>query len=163
MTFLNKDLLAGLSFLLFGLLLVTYLIPVWVDEPRRIQFVVLAPSYYPKLIAFALIVIGSTISIRSLYFKQGEHLVGGLHVATYFRVVAAVATFFATALLLPFAGFVLGSTVFLAILMLLAGERSPTTIALIAVSLPILLYLFFTKLANIPIPGGVLESLLQRI
>jgi len=57
-------------------------------------------------------------------------------------------------------GFVLSSTGALIILLLLAGERKPIPLILIPLLLPLGLHLFFTHLANIPIPAGPLQSLI---
>ena len=57
-------------------------------------------------------------------------------------------------------GFVLATAIALVVLMLFAGERRPQIVVPVAVGVPLALYFFFTKAASIPIPSGVLESIL---
>ena len=58
---------------------------------------------------------------------------------------------------LPQAGFVLMSTIALLVLMTIAGERRLHLMLPISILLPLGLYFFFNKIANIPIPAGVLQ------
>ncbi len=159
----KRDFWAGGAFLVLGLALLFVLIPVGVDAPRKVQIAALAPSYYPNLIAIAMAVLGLAIVVRAVMSNGDNGRLAGAPAAAVAKVCSVVLVLFATAYLLPFLGFVLASTIALIVLMLLAGERNPVTVALVAVLLPAVLYLFFTKLANIPIPGGVLDPILLRI
>jgi hypothetical protein len=47
--------------------------------------------------------------------------------------------------------------------LLLAGERRATIIIPVAALLPVVLYLFFYKIANIPIPLGIAAPLLEGL
>jgi hypothetical protein len=44
--------------------------------------------------------------------------------------------------------------------MLLGGERRVIIILSVSILAPLFIYLFFTKIAQIPIPNGLLERLL---
>lgn len=158
-----RDMWAGIVFLALGLSLIFVLIPVGVVEPKKVPFEVLSPSYYPRLVAIAMVLLGAAIAIRGVRNASDEGRFEAPEKSAVLKVCAAFAILFATAYSLPFAGFVLAGSVALAALMVLAGERKPLIIALNAILLPLVLYLFFTKLANIPIPGGVLDPYLLRI
>lgn len=160
---LKRDLLAGVSILLIGILLVGVLIPFGVDEPGSVEFAALAPSYYPRFVGIAMILLGLAITVRSIYRPVADELFEIPESVLVYKAVCAIAIMFATALFVPTAGFVLVGSAALLALMLLAGERNPVIIAIAVIGLPLLLYFFFTKLANIPIPGGVLEPVLIRI
>lgn len=166
MTKLNENFWAGLLFVILGAALVFLLIPLGVEEPKRIDIAVLAPSYYPKLISIAMILIGASIALKALRETTAQDMPAAeadAPGAARAKLLIAVAILFATVVILPHAGFVLASTLALILLMILAGERRPMTIGLVAGLLPFGLYLFFTKLANIPIPGGVLDPVLLRL
>ncbi len=158
-----RDLWAGIAFLAIGLVLIFILIPTGVAEPKKVPFAVLSPSYYPRLVAIAMAVLGAVIAVRGVrHASDGVRFAAPDGVAAL-KVCAVFVILFSTAYALPTAGFVLGGAVALAALMLLAGERRPLIVGLNAILLPLVLYLFFTKLANIPIPGGVLDPYLLRI
>lgn len=63
------------------------------------------------------------------------------------------------AIALPTLGFVVTSTIVLFVLLLLAGERKPVWLVFIPALLPVSLFFFFTKVANIPIPTGIFETM----
>lgn len=159
----NRDFWSGLVFLLFGVVLIVFLIPSGVVEPKRIKFAVLSPSYYPRIIAIAMSLIGLAICIGSLKGKDDDFVTSTVDLYAMGKVVTVFIVLFATAYALPHAGFVLASAVALVVLMALAGERNPFIVVGVAIILPIVLYFFFTKLASVPIPGGILDPILQRI
>lgn len=160
---MKRDLIAGVSVLLIGILLVFVLIPTGVDEPGSVEFAALAPSYYPRFVGIAMMVLGLAIAVRSIYRPVADDLFEIPESVLVYKAICAIAIMFATALFVSSVGFVLVGAAALLALMLLAGERSPVILAAAAICLPLLLYFFFTKLANIPIPGGVLEPVLIRI
>lgn len=161
--FQNKDVWAGLIVFLIGAALIVYLIPQGIDEPKKVKFAVMSPSYYPRIVAIAMALIGVAIAVGAATNKSTDSLFAGLDTQSIIKVGTVAIIFLATAYALPHAGFVLTCTVALVALMLLAGERNPLIIAPIALILPFGLHLFFTKIANVPIPAGVLETYLQRI
>ncbi len=159
----RMDFWAGLVFLMFGLLVLLVLIPIGVDEPKKVPFVVLSPSYYPRIIAIAMTIVGLAVTARAVTTASNDRNLKMPRIDAVIKVVIVFAVLAVLSVILPSTGFVLGSFLALTALLLLAGERNPITIGLVAILLPIGLYLFFTKLANIPIPGGVLDPILLRI
>ncbi|MGD9671604.1 MAG: tripartite tricarboxylate transporter TctB family protein [Hyphomicrobiaceae bacterium] len=163
MVFQNRDFLAGLIFLLIGAVLLVFLIPAGIDEPQKVKFAVMSPSYYPRIIGIVMAFIGLTITIGAIISKTPASHFSDMDAQSVAKVVAVFIAFLLTAYALPYAGFVLTCTLCLVFLMTLAGERNPLILAPVALLLPICLYLFFTKIANVPIPGGILETYLQRV
>lgn len=157
------DFLAGLLFLAVGLFLVFVMIPVGIVEPTKVPFAVLAPSYYPRLVAIAMVLIGLAVTARAATKSSGDSELSAPDGTGAIKLAGAVIVMFAVAFTLPELGFVLGTAIGLAVLLLIAGERSPIVVLLTVVLLPLGLYVFFTKMANIPIPGGVLDPVLLRI
>ena len=160
---MKRDMLAGISVLFIGILLVFVLIPIGVDEPGSVEFAALAPSYYPRFVGIAMILLGLAITVRSIYRPVADDLFEIPESVLVYKAICAIVIMFATAIFVSSVGFVLVGAAALLALMFLAGERSPVIIAVAVIGLPLLLYFFFTKLANIPIPGGVLEPVLIRI
>jgi len=77
-----------------------------------------------------------------------------------FILIGVITTLAAYYIALEPLGFVLASTIALFVLLLLAGERSALALVSISLVLPITLHLFFTHVANIPIPSGVLQPVI---
>ena len=162
---LNANAIAGALYLILGLFMVFVLIPLGVDEPGNVEFAVLAPSYWPRVICLALAALGLGMLVRNwLSHRSGEPNAADepstLSELVFWRVALVIAGSFVLYMLLEPLGFVLAGAIALALLMLLAGERRPLHLALISAGIPLLLYLFFTKAASIPIPAGILEPIL---
>lgn len=163
--YLNQNTIAGALYLILGLFIVFILIPLGVDEPSNVQYPPLAPSYWPRIISFCLAALGVAILVRS-----GMRIAKGSAVGEasddpaeeriYWRAGVVIALGFTLYAVLETLGFVLATTIALVILMLFAGERRVQIILPVALGVPLALYFFFTKAASIPIPSGILESIL---
>ena len=157
----NKDLMVGLLLALLGLVFLAVLIPFGIVEPKKVRYLAMSPSFYPRLVAVALLLFGVAISVRA--YIQGytaNETDPSWRQDAWFRVSLVFIFLTAMALLLGHLGFVISSTIAIAALCYLAGERRLWLIAPIAIIAPIALYFFFVKVASIPIPAGVLKSLL---
>lgn len=161
--FLNIGSVAGAVYLLLGLFVVFVLIPIGVDEPSNVEFAVLAPSYWPRVICIVLALLGIGMLVRRfLEIQKGkaEEEESGIRDLIFWRVGLVIAGTFLIYAVLETLGFVLTGIIALAVLMLIAGERRPLQIALVSLGVPLALYFFFTKAASIPIPAGILEPIL---
>ena len=156
---IKKDILAASVFVFFGLLLILLLIPRGVVEPGNVELAILSPSYYPKIISYILILIGLGIFIKNFpngFFEESEKI----EKKYLFRILIIFITILTIVFFLPTFGIPLTSGIALLFLLMLGGERKPIIIFLVSTLVPLLIYLFFTKVAQIPIPNGLLESLL---
>ena len=157
------DLMAGLLFIAIAAIILWFAIPYGVKEPKKIKYAALSPSYYPRIVGYILLLFGAFITGSQLLknrsskedsegeaWRQNRHLV----------LVGVALTLFVYYLCLEPLGFVLASAVALLVLLLLAGEKKPLALILIPLILPLSLHLFFTHVANIPIPAGILQSIL---
>jgi hypothetical protein len=156
---IKKDILAASAFVFFGLLLILLLIPRGVVEPGNVELAILSPSYYPKIISYILILIGLGIFIKNFpngFFEESEKI----EKKYLFRILIIFITILTIVFFLPTFGIPLTSGIALLFLLMLGGERRPIIIFLVSTLVPLLIYLFFTKVAQIPIPNGLLESLL---
>ena len=168
---LNRNIVAGLCFLGFGLLGVFVLIPLGIQIPPDIKYRALSPSFWPYIVCAGIAVVGALLLIAE--FLTGRSKTeggpaadvpqGGRSRWTTWRPAIAMALLLAIYFVLEFLGFVLTTTIGLVALMLLAGERRPLIVLPVALLLPLALHLFFVKAAQRPIPAGVLDFLLQRI
>lgn len=168
---LNRNIVAGLCFIGFGVLAVAVLIPYGIVQPPSVKYRALSPSFWPYIVCSGIAVIGALLLVYELLAASrtgnttagDEAPPGGRPAWTAGRPFIVMALLLAIYLTLEFLGFVLTTTLGLVALMLLAGERRPLIVVPVALLLPLALHLFFVKAAQRPIPGGVLEFLLQRI
>lgn len=170
----HGDIVFGLVVTLVAALMMTVVIPVGIDSPGEVDILALSPSFWPLVIMALMGSIGLVVTLRALLALRaakepdaagplpdnastaGATASGG---GSNARVVACVAILFAFQQLLEPLGLVLASTLVITALMLLAGERRARLIVPIALLVPAGLYLFFTHVAMVQIPLGVLEPL----
>lgn len=152
----RNGLLAGVAFLLLGLISLMILIPYGIDVPSNVRLAVLSPSYYPRLVSIALAIIGAAVIARAAGTGASDER-AYLSIAAMAKALIVILVLLGSAFALPHAGFVVTCTGALATLMLIGGERRPWLIASVSLALPMLLHFFFTKVANVPIPEGILR------
>ena len=157
----NRDVVIGLLLAIVGLIFLVILIPQGIVEPRKVKYAAMSPSFYPRLVAIALVLLGLALSANA--FIRGKETIESdatwrddawLRIGIVFVFLALMA------FSLGYLGFVLSSAIAIAVLTYLANERRLWLVAVIAVLTPLLLYFFFVKVAKIPIPSGLLEPIL---
>jgi len=160
----QRDLVAAALFIVVALLIVFVAIPYGVKEPKKVKFAALSPSYYPRIVSFCLLGFGIILfAQRALFNASSESLNTADTSSSDFsrlRLIWVIGILLFYYVTLPFLGFVLSSALVLLVLLLLAGEKSPAALVALPIALPLGLYFFFTKIASIPIPAGILEPLL---
>ena len=153
---------SGILMVLVSLTLIIILIPLGIDEPKKVRFAALAPSYYPYIVSTILLILGTVTIIRSRReaITQSESNTHPQALRRLSKFILLLALFAAS---LEWAGFVLSSAVALILALTLAGERRAKIIIANALIIPIILYLFFYKIAGIPIPLGFTAFLFHGI
>lgn len=160
----SKNFWAGIVMLLLGLAVILLLIPIGVDEPRRIKYAALSPSYYPRIIAICLSILGLVITVRSVVAPPIDTAEGSENRPDAFQRIAIVfGILLAMALVLTTLGFIVTTALALGAAVWFAGERNYVLIVSMAIIIPLALYFFFLKVAGIPIPLGVLHPLLAGV
>ena len=156
------DITAGLFFIAIAVLVAWVAIPYGVQEPKKVKFLALSPSYYPRLVSYCLLGFGIMLLLTRLVSKQidesdSDSAFRSNWVTILLCIIATLGVWYAS---LEYLGFVLSSALALFVLLLLAGERNKIALVVIPLILPLLLHGFFNKVANIPIPAGVLRTLI---
>ena len=162
-SWVTRDVIAGALILAIGLAFVFVLIPIGVDEPRRVKYAALSPAYYPRIVAIILVVIGAAVVARAVFRPAAREMDSEAHPTAARRLLGMFAVLAAFAILLTPLGFVVASALALFAAIRLAGEQRIHVTAAISVLLPVLLYFFFLKVARIPIPLGVLKPVLEGV
>lgn len=164
MTSKQRDLLSAVFFILIAVLLLAVAIPLGVVEPKKVKFAALNPSYYPKIVSYCLLAFGLLLLVTRVFLGSKTNTTDDtkssdnhINVIRLLWIACILALYY---LSLPLLGFVLSSIIVLAALLITAGEKSIVALLGISIVLPFALYYFFVKVANIPIPSGVLEPFL---
>ncbi|MEM6985780.1 MAG: tripartite tricarboxylate transporter TctB family protein [Pseudomonadota bacterium] len=159
----DRDFISGVCMVCFGALLLAVLIPNGVDEPRRVRFAALSPSYYPRIVSWTLLIVGLCIALRAAWRpsfqppEEGQRPDALRQTALVFLLLAGFAS------LLSVLGLPLASSLALLFAFPLAGERAWLRVIVLSVAVPFALYFFFLKVANIPIPLGIFQPWLAGI
>ncbi len=69
----NRNLVSAILMLALGACVIWILIPAGVAEPKKIKYAALSPSYYPRLVAVALMMLGAGVLLRTLTEKKKEY------------------------------------------------------------------------------------------
>ena len=168
-----QDLCLGVGILLLALLALLVIIPAGVDPPANIKIRALAPGFWPNIVMLFMAFMGLIIAVqgfldyRSASATEQPRPADQLAPAiATLRVVTAIVmpTFIfiiwlnAYYWLLELLGFVAASMIAILAFTLLSGERRWRYVIPVSLVLPVLLYYFFTHVANVFIPLGLFED-----
>ncbi len=126
-------------------------------DTTRVTDVVGAAGFPKAIILLAFIL--TAVSLYSAFRKYNEHSASEIpkqwHIEElniqFIGVIASIVAFiFASDII----GYLLGSTVLIAVLMVLLGQRKPVKIAAISVSVAFGFTMVFGKLLHVPLPRG---------
>jgi putative tricarboxylic transport membrane protein len=157
----NRELLIGILLTLIGLVFLVVLIPYGIVEPKRVKYAAMSPSFYPRLVGIAFLLMSLAISVRAFMGKtRDQDPDDDLRQDATIRIVFVFLVLALMSLAFKILGFVLTATMAMAVLMWFAGERRYWLIGILSIVVPLGLYFFFVKVALIPIPAGILKSLL---
>jgi len=162
----HLDILFG-GFMLALLALVWWvIIPVGIMVPKSIDTAALSPDLWPKIIVLIASISSVFMLLKAWRDVRQPERDSKPDDEVYYPMLQAVGRVAAVPLgilavyyAMWISGIVASCIILLALLIRLAGERRWWLIALNAVVLPMLLYGFFTYLANVPLPLGLFEQL----
>ncbi|MBD3306709.1 hypothetical protein GF339_09815 [candidate division KSB3 bacterium] len=116
----------------------------------------MSPSFFPTVAAIALVILGVVIIVQS--FLPSKKLRPSTDISRHalMRVILAALLLIAYTALFQHLGFVVTSGAFFAIFAYLFGSRNVVKILVSMVAMPVVVWLFFEKVFNIPLPHGIL-------
>lgn len=150
---MTNDQMIGFVLLLFSLALYFIIIPREVQQPNRVG-VGLAPSFFPNIIAFVLAFL-SVILFSKAYIVKKNESPQAVRLFNH-RVIVTIGLFGVYMLLTLVIGYLLASILMLAAFLLFLGTRNKWVIVLLAITFPLLLNWFFSKIMIIMLPSGVI-------
>lgn len=155
----RRELTIGAGIVAIGLLLLLVIVPLGVPVPGHLSKSATSPAMWPRAASVLLTAAGLVYILLVLLDKYR----GGPApdsppepIIADWSTVAAMAALPVLLALFPILGLPLTSGLALAGYAVLMGGRRPWPVVALAILVPTALYLFFTRVANIPIPMGTL-------
>lgn len=159
-----NDVVLGIALLAISVFVLAWLIPVGIDSPGTISNWALAPAFWPRLIMIAMTALSVVIlfqglnRVRILRAEGVEAEPREPNIAGNVKTAIAAIGLFIFTWTMTWGGIVVPSMVALALYILLHGERRLTIIVPVSIGVPLALYLFFLKVALVPMPLGIFEN-----
>ncbi len=158
----NKDIWLGIGIIAFGVMLLTVAIPDHVSSPSNVRKLVLAPTFWPTIVAYMIVVLGAVLVASRLIDRPvsasdetwngdgiGDELVHG-----WARLLAMAVLMVGLVVATPVLGMVLASMITFAAFSIIVFSPRPVTSLIVAVVLPLVLYAFFSHVAGVAVPQG---------
>jgi putative tricarboxylic transport membrane protein len=163
----RKDIFLGCSLAMICFIVLMVVIPRSVAVPSTIKITSLRPDFWPSLLCALLIFLGLLVVVLALARPPGvsqlesgteegadnSHTNGLRELLRQLLVVGALLLYY---FLLDPLGIVIASVLALFSFAWFYGEKNVKVLAPLSIAMPVLLYLFFTKIAHIPLPTGSL-------
>jgi hypothetical protein len=132
--------------------------------PKGIKITATAPDYWPKLISAGIALLGFVVLVQGILWinrkrpqPDGNKVTenGQKQKTAFLKTTAAMVGLLAYCWLIVPLGIVAPSMIALPGFAVIYGERRLTVLVPLALLLPMALYFFFTRVANIPMPLGI--------
>ena len=151
----------GILALLLAALLIVVAIPTWVSSPSNVRVWILAPTFWPYLLAGLTGLVGASLALGALREAADDHPTDAEAAppGAWARLAGLAAIMAATMALIPRLGMVWTAMLAFAATAFLVRTRHPVAALLCAVAIPLMLYGFFAHVAGIAVPQGLLLRL----
>lgn len=158
---MTSNQITGIFVLIFGLLAYFVLIPYGIKVPKNIELVSTSPAFWPSIIAVVIAIMGGVLIIpdKSNSVADEDVVIGTPWSTRLPRLLVVGVLLFGFYFVIDRLGMVVPSMVLIFTLMVFSGYRRWGLMVLFSLLVPIILYVFFVYVANIPIPLGIFESL----
>ncbi|NQV82717.1 MAG: tripartite tricarboxylate transporter TctB family protein [Rhodospirillales bacterium] len=162
-----SDAILGAVLTVGAVMMLLVIIPISVQVPKSNKVLAMSPDFWIKIIVWFALALGAQLifqglrnakvglsedDIAAIEEKQSHHHPMG---RSMLMVLIAIANLFLYYFLIQWFGMVLASSISAITFILLCGERRVKIMVPLAVLLPVALYYFFFKVANIPMPLGI--------
>jgi len=163
---MSSNRLTGIFFLLFGVLSYFVLVPKGIVVPKNIGHITTSPAFWPSIISIIIGLMGVLLMLpEKITSSVDEDSSDDDEKRTPWktripRLLVVLALLFAFYYSIESLGMVVPAMLLIFILMVYSGYRRWGLIVFLSALVPIILYIFFVHVANIPIPLGIFETLL---
>ena len=157
----------GVGVVVFGVLLLTIAIPHGINAPSNVQSIFLSPKFWPTVIAFALVFLGTMLVVQQLVNRSLDNndvngdgsetdvaKVERGSPAGWMRLTLMASLMVGLIWAIPLFGLVWASMIcFVAFAVIVRTPRRYTSL-IVAILLPLFLYGFFNHVAGVAVPQG---------
>ena len=147
----RADIISAALFLAFGLLVIFVVIPIWVPGHDAGNYGLRAQDA-PYLTMILVAGFSAYLLVRRLFFDRGDDEKPPIPREGWVFLGAAAAVLVITVVLLETIGILAGGPFVIAVFMYMMGERRPIAIIGTAVLAPVVVWAFFWKLLQFPLP-----------
>ena len=147
----RADIISAALLVAFGLLLMFVVIPIWVPGHDAGNYGLRAQDA-PYLTMILVTGLSGYLLLRRLFIDRGDDEKAPIPRQSWVFLLIASAVLVITLVLLETIGILAGGPFIVAVLMYMMGERRPLAIAATAVLAPLLVWAFFWKLLQFPLP-----------
>lgn len=156
-----KDVITGIALILLSLFGIHWLAPNAIEEVGPAPNLAMSPSFWPVVIFYFILVLSVLMTIKAVVVWARNR--AAEHESVNYRGMGKV--LLAIVLLVPYyylgltLGLLIASCIILAVYSILAGERCFKSISAWSIGAPLVLTLFFGKVAQVMVPLGPLKGL----
>lgn len=158
----TRDVWLAFGVIAFGLFLLLFAIPNYVNSPSNVPTLVLSPAFWPTIIAAIVIVLGVMLLLSRLFITAGptSDADAALELSreevtlAWVRLAASAAVMVGLVFATPILGMVLATAIAFALFALIVVTPRPVTSIIVAIVLPLVLYAFFAHVAGVSVPQG---------
>ncbi|WP_108485500.1 tripartite tricarboxylate transporter TctB family protein [Oceaniglobus ichthyenteri] len=151
------ELMIGLGVMALSALTLWWLIPAYVALPQRPPLRALAPSFWPKIICWIMLLCGAAMTLRAAMTPPPPDVIVDSQTASppeLMRLAGLAAILMGAYFALPVFGMVWVCMVTFILLVLMSNSKHLILGLVVGVVLPLGLYFFFSKVAGVAIPQG---------
>ncbi len=158
-----RDVVFGLSIAAAALVFALAVIPAFISVPASVKAAPLSPAFLPYVLTGLIAVLGLVCAAQAM-FGQGVPKEDGEGFdparGWAWKMILVLGVFTAFWWLPETVGTLPVAIVAMAVLLAMGGERSWVRGAAVAILVPTLVWLFFTQVAQVPLPAGPIEELI---
>lgn len=158
------DLIFGVFMIILAVVFYFWVIPASVRVPKSIEAAPLSPAFLPYILTAMIGTMGLICFLQAQFGrgipKEESELTFVARNNWIVRVSILIAIFALFYLLPNIIGMLLVSIISMSILVFVGGERNFVRGLLVSILLPFGIWLFFTRVAQVPLPEGLLEGYL---
>ena len=166
-----RNILLAVGLLLFFAFTLFFIIPKGIFVPGSIKITVMSPAFFPKTVSIFLMGLSVVLAFQNLFLLRQKKQQKGIDESPSkmgaeddrrpmwtkaLKVFSAIVLLFLYYKTVIWIGILYASVLYLLVFSILYGERRFKITLPLAVALPLAIYLFFTQIAKIPLPKGIL-------
>lgn len=159
-----RDAIFGVGVAIAACVFAIAVIPIGIVSPASVKHLALSPTFLPYALTILIGVLGLVCAAQALFAPGLPKDPGdghfGLRDGWPISLALLIGAFCAYCLLTETLGLLIVSVLVTGGLMLLGGERRPMMLIGAALLLPTAIYLFFARVAQVPLPAGLLDGLI---